>query len=57
MKWIPKNWKTTLAGAALLLTTASKVATDPTVVLRQPSELVAEVGVGLGLLAARDHNK
>lgn len=52
MNFLLKNWKTTAAGAAMILSIVPKLA-DPTMLTAQ--DLGALVG-GVGLLLAKDHD-
>ncbi len=48
-----RNWKTTLAGIAALLSGAAKIANDPTSI--DGSDIGAIIA-GLGLITAKDKN-
>lgn len=53
----PRNWKTTLAGVAVLLLTGVQVAKNPSSVLHERTiETVVQGLVGIGLIKAADED-
>jgi hypothetical protein len=55
---LPKNWKTTLAGIALLLNAFAGAANnkDGWIAAISNTETLATISAGIGLIAAKDHN-
>lgn len=54
----PRNWKTTLAGVAVLVLTGVQIATNPAAVLHERTiETVVQGLVGIGLVKAADESQ
>lgn len=52
MKWLKKNWKTTLAGTLTLAATAYGIYANPAAALNP--QTVSAIAAGLGLIVAAD---
>lgn len=54
----PRNWKTTLAGIAVLLLTATGIAENPRAAISEHTvQSIIQALVGIGLISAADSKK
>lgn len=54
----PRNWKTTLAGLAVLALTGVQIASNPAAVLHERTiETIVQSLIGIGLVKAADENQ